>query len=211
MATDPAVGRRDVLLGPVAGDQHLLAAIFPVPTRRRDQDRNRHARTACLRPATSIMIASMGSILRIVLASLALLPLTGCAALFAPDPVAVAIDSRPQGAIISYQGHDIGRTPATVALRAETSTVTLRLDGHHPREVDVGTIGNGNYVLGGFLLWGPIELLIDAIANAWKRIDGAPLLVELAPEDTTSLPVWTRPVFGLPPIDEPSSFRRVRR
>lgn len=128
------------------------------------------------------------------LAILTLLPLCSCAALFAPKSAAVAIDSDPQGAIISYRGHDVGRTPASVTIRNESLVVTLRAEGCHPLDVDVGSIGNGAYVFFGVFMWGPFELIADAASGAWSHPNDAPVRVELAPDSGPPLPPWVRPV-----------------
>lgn len=133
-----------------------------------------------------------------ILTIAAVLPLCSCAAMFAPKSAIVAIDSDPQGAIISYQGHDVGRTPASVTIRSGSHVVTLRAEGCHPLEVDVGSVGNGAYVFFGFFLWGPFELIIDAAAGAWSRPNDDPVRVELAPDSGQPLPRWQRPVRPMP-------------
>lgn len=132
--------------------------------------------------------------------SIAFLPsllLCSCAAMMTHGPSVVPIDSRPQGAIVSYRGHDMGRTPCCVPMQG-VSTVTLRLEGHHARQVDVGTVSNADLVLAGILFFGPFELLFDLFNNAWTSVDGNPVLVELAPDDGAPLPMWERPVRPMP-------------
>lgn len=124
---------------------------------------------------------------------LVLLPLCSCAATLGKGPFAVPVDSDPQGAIVSYRGANVGRTPCTVSMRSDCHKLTLTLDGHHPQEVIVSTTSNGPLVLLGILLWGPFELIVDAAANAWESIDTYPLSVPLTPSAEPAPRPWFLP------------------
>jgi hypothetical protein len=115
----------------------------------------------------------------------------------------VAVSSSPPGATIHYGGHDVGVTPATIAMRYPDCQLTLRLPGYHDRVCDVGSNFNGGWVILGVLLWGPFEILVDATANAWGSVDDRPVCADLAPATGSVLPPWTRPI---PPV-EPTEVR----
>jgi PEGA domain len=60
------------------------------------------------------------------LSALLLLPLTACATMMGgAGPAHVPIDSVPQGAIVSYDGANVGVTPCTVVMTARCSRVEL--------------------------------------------------------------------------------------
>lgn len=108
------------------------------------------------------------------------LSLCSCAATFGSGPFAVPIDSEPQGAIVSYRGHDVGRTPCTVSMTTKSDRLTLRLDGYRPQEVGVRPTSNGGWVLLGILLWGPFELFAAAMSDSWTGLSTDPLKVPLS-------------------------------
>jgi hypothetical protein len=135
------------------------------------------------------------------LAPLLALPLTACATAFGSGPFPLAVDSSPQGAIVSYMGHDCGVTPCTIAVGNDVREVQLRLDGHHPRTAHLLHESNLNWLCVTLLTWGPIGLLYD-LRHA-TRTDASPILVPMvrvdqpAPSDhvRTRLhrePVWRR-------------------
>lgn len=118
------------------------------------------------------------------LATTCLLSLCSCATIVHGGPFFVPVDSHPQGALVSYRGVDLGRTPCEIRMDMKRGDVLeLQLEGHHPREVEVGTRSNLPLVLVGMLLWGPFELIVDASTQSWSRIDDLPLLVQLAAID----------------------------
>lgn len=134
---------------------------------------------------------------------LVLLPLCSCAATFAKGPFAVPVDSDPQGAIVSYRGADVGRTPCTVSMVTKSNKLVLRLDGHHEQEVEVHTKGNGGLVFLGILLWGPFELIADAMGDAWFSISTKPFKVPLTTLDQPKPATWMPPKPTLPPRENP--------
>ena len=76
----------------------------------------------------------------------------------------------------------------------DDTKLVLTLEGHHPQQVDVVTTGNGGLVVFGILLWGPFELLVDALANAWYSVDERPLLVPMTPTSSPAPQPWSLPV-----------------
>lgn len=134
---------------------------------------------------------------------LPLLLLCSCAATFAKGPFAVPVDSDPQGAIVSYRGANVGRTPCTVSMVTKSTKLVLCLDGHHEQEVEVRTHGNGGLVILGIFLWGPFELLADAMADAWFSISTKPFKVPLTTLDQPKPATWTPPKPPLPPRENP--------
>jgi hypothetical protein len=69
------------------------------------------------------------SFVRAAAGAAAIVLLSGCAALFAPDPQPVPVDTRPPGAGVYVDGEYRGTTPLTLELDGRaTHDVTLRLD-----------------------------------------------------------------------------------
>lgn len=154
----------------------------------------------------SIAVVVAMSLLRAAMRGAILLPLLAfgsCAATFAKGPFAVPVDSDPQGAIVSYRGADVGRTPCTVSMVTKSTKLVLRLDGHHDQEVEVRTYGNGGLVFLGILLWGPFELLADAMGDAWFSIRTNPFKVPMTTLDEPKPAAWTPPKPPLPPRENP--------
>ena len=70
--------------------------------------------TAVLLSAGAMLVMATMALLRVVARGAWLLPvltLGSCAAMFGKGPFPVPVDSSPQGAIVSYRGNDVGRTP----------------------------------------------------------------------------------------------------
>lgn len=72
--------------------------------------------------------------------------LSGCAALFSPNPQPIPVDSRPAGADVLVNGAYHGTTPMTVHLDArEAVDIVLRLDGAE-RRITLTSSLSGTYV-----------------------------------------------------------------
>lgn len=127
-------------------------------------------------------------------ALLPLLFLCSCAAVFGGGSATIPVDSTPRDAVVEYRGVGVGRTPCLVTVHPDDTKLVLTLEGHHPQQVDVVATGNGGLVVFGFLLWGPVELLVDAIANAWYSVDERPLLVPMTPSTAPAPAAWSLPV-----------------
>lgn len=121
-----------------------------------------------------------------------LMSLTSCAAAFSSGPWQVGVDTYPAGAQVFYRGEPVGQTPCTVEVTSKSSRVSLRLDGYHMQEAELGTRSNGGAVAIGFLLFGPLELIVDAAADAWVRVIDDPITVRLSPAASPTPPVWHR-------------------
>jgi hypothetical protein len=121
------------------------------------------------------------------IASILTLALCSCAASKAKGPFIVPIDSSPRGATVTQAGRGIGITPCSASVTNETSILVLELDGYAPREVDLGTVSNEGVGMD-VLLFGPIGLLVAA--DSWRRINDAPVFVELTTEPAAR---WERP------------------
>jgi len=122
---------------------------------------------------------------------LCLLP--SCAAAFGTGPFLVPISSAPPGATVRYRNNEVGVTPCTITMQNDLQTVHLSLPGHHRHEVDVGTVDNAGWVLAGFLIWGPFELIWDAAAGAFTRTNDAAVHIVLRPTDQSAPLKWERP------------------
>ena len=126
--------------------------------------------------------------------ALPLLPmLTSCAAMMGTGPVTIPVSSDPPGATVVYRGNDVGVTPCSFPMKHRDREFALRLDGYHRHDVDVGGKGNGGLVFVGFLLWGPLEILIDAAAGAFSRPNDGHVHVALVPAGEPCPPLWERP------------------
>lgn len=128
--------------------------------------------------------------MRNTLACLLLSLLCSCAANIGTIPRPVLVDSSPRGAEVVYQGLTHGFTPCTFAPKHDDSRFTLKLDGHHTRQVDLGREGNVGLVLGGILLLGPLEIISAALTNAFSRTRDTPVSITLAPSDAEPLETW---------------------
>lgn len=131
--------------------------------------------------------------MRNTLACLLLSLLCSCAATFGTLPRSTFIDSDPRGADIVYRGKVVGITPCNITPKHNYSALTLTKDGYHSRDVELGKDSNGGWVLLGFLLWGPLELLFDAGADAFSATSDEPVTIPLATKDQKALPPWASP------------------
>ncbi len=132
--------------------------------------------------------------------------LASCAAMFGRGPYEVPVTTNPPGATVLYGGRDMGRTPCTVRMVHGRSIASLHLDGYHSQEFDVGTEANDALVIGGFVLWGPFELLFDALSGAFVGLDDTPVSVNLA-KSTEPMPLtWRRPIEFEPEEEDPGSY-----
>lgn len=146
-----------------------------------------------------------------VLALLVALPLlTSCAAMFGTSPSPAKITSDPPGATVIYRGTPVGVTPCDVKMKHNNSVLTLRMDGFHEREADLGSQSNGGLIFFGFFLWGPLELLFDAAADAWSCTDTRPFSIELAPVAGPYMATKQRKV-DVPSRPSPRKSRRFGR
>lgn len=104
----------------------------------------------------------------------------------------VPVDSTPQGAIVTYKGAAVGVTPCTIVMRNDSQWLRLSLTGHHDQGVYVGTVDNAGWILFGILLWGPFEVLIDAMSGAFSRTNDAPLCIPMTQDSSPVPPDWKR-------------------
>lgn len=105
----------------------------------------------------------------------------------------VPISSSPSGATVIYRDNAVGVTPCTIRMDNEHRTLLLRADGYHEHLVDVGTVDNAPLVLLGILLWGPFELVCDAIGGAFMRTDDRHVHVALLEAGFPKPMAWVRP------------------
>ena len=127
------------------------------------------------------------------LSALLFLPLTACATMMGgAGPAHVPIDSVPQGAIVSYDGANVGVTPCTVVMTARCSRVTLTREGFHEQVVEAGKSVNGA-ILGNLLFGGIVGLALDGAAGAAVRGRSDPCWIELTPRADPRPGSWRRP------------------
>lgn len=136
------------------------------------------------------------------LAPLAMLPLLGsCASIFNPSPEVVSFSTEPQGALVTYNGAQVGRTPCSVTMSARRgSIVSLTLEGHHEQIVDANIVLN-RWVYANFLGSVVIGFLIDAGTGSFNMVDDSPVLLRMTPLSQPEPYIWTREEVGMKPID----------
>lgn len=131
-------------------------------------------------------------------ATLLLAPfLASCGAIMAPGPFPVLIDSNPPGAIVIYQGEEVGVTPCTVAMQRSSSEFVLRRDEYRPQHIDVGRTENG-WVAGNIVTLG-LGMLVDIALGTDESLITEPIVVNLGRANDPPRPTWVR----VPPATEP--------
>lgn len=136
------------------------------------------------------------------LAALLILPLLGaCASIFNPSPEVVTFSTEPQGALVTYNGAQVGRTPCSVTMSARRgSIVSITLEGHHEQLVDANTEIN-RWIYANFLFGGILGLLIDAGTGSFTMVDDSPVLLRMTPLSQPEPYIWTREQVGMKGID----------
>lgn len=121
-----------------------------------------------------------------------LVGLASCATMTTSRSHHVPIDSVPHGAIVSYNGANVGVTPCTVTMRSKCTVLVLKRDGYHDQFVQIGTSTNG-WIFGNLLLGGVAGLAVDGISGAGSKISEEPCWVELTPLSEPRPGPWLRP------------------
>lgn len=121
----------------------------------------------------------MRSLLSLLL--LALIPLTGCATLFAGTPN-VAMDSTPVAADVYINGEMVGTTPLKMELEPKhVESITFRADGYEDLTVYLGrSVGAGWVVLD--ILGGVLPVIVDAVTGKWTGFENDDVTATLVPE-----------------------------
>lgn len=128
-----------------------------------------------------------------LLAALFVLPFAACGSIMGQPYGMVPIDSDPPGAVVQYQGADVGVTPCTIRVHRSNCIVVLAKDGFHAQQVDVGTVGNG-WVAGNLIFGGLLGILIDAASGSTVVVNDDPVSVPLVPSAATApAAAWRRP------------------
>lgn len=123
--------------------------------------------------------------------SLAVLPLLASCALMATPHGPVPIDSVPSGAVVLFEGKQVGTTPCVVPLERQRHPIlTLRLDGYHDQRVMIEHPTVGPAAVVDLLLL--IPAFVDVACGVDYCIDPTPLLVELVPTNLPAPKVWRR-------------------
>jgi len=105
---------------------------------------------------------------------LALVPLstTGCGTIFTSDQVPVVFDSQPQGARVTLNGVDVGKTPIHMHVNnRQDHIVRFELRGMEAQVCMLsGSVGAGWVVLD-VLFTGLIGVVVDAVTKGWRELD----------------------------------------
>jgi len=73
----------------------------------------------------------------LILITISILVLSGCATIFSNSSDPVSFNSVPEGAKVQINGMNVGRTPVTVPVKRSISPpqVQLKLDGYEPQYI----------------------------------------------------------------------------
>lgn len=122
---------------------------------------------------------------------LLVLPLLASCALMVTPHGPVPIDSVPSGALVLFEGKQVGTTPCSVPLERQRHPIlTLRLDGYHDQRVLIEHPTVGPAAAVDLLLL--IPAIVDLAAGVDYCIDPTPLRVELVPSHLPAPKVWRR-------------------
>lgn len=135
----------------------------------------------------------MSNVVRLgaALALVALLP--ACATMLAPRNHMVTIDTHPSGATVWLGYQKLGVTPCAIIVPWACPPLRLTLDGHHPRDIDLGLERDRSYTLGSVLLLGPFGPMIDHLTGKAYRVVDEPAWIAMAPEGEAAFQPWVRP------------------
>ncbi|MER3552983.1 MAG: hypothetical protein C4331_01135, partial [Meiothermus sp.] len=107
---------------------------------------------------------------RLIVLSVFLALLSGCALLFKGDSQVVPLNSDPSGAEVFLDGQRIGVTPVQIPLKTNKSyTLTFRKDGQERTVILQNQIGALWVVLD--VVSGLVPLIIDAATGAWYKLN----------------------------------------
>lgn len=97
------------------------------------------------------------------------LSMTGCATIVNGNKQGIGITSKPTDADCKIDGNLVVKTPTVTELkRSKPHTVICEKQGYEPAGQTITSHVSG-WLLGNFLLGGPIGLLVDVISGgAWK-------------------------------------------
>ena len=116
--------------------------------------------------------------------------LASCGTLMAPGPFPMKVDSLPSGAVVVYEGKEVGVTPCTVPMGRGSTLIELRLDGYLAQPVDVGVAKNP-WVAGNVLTLG-LGMYVDKAVGSDRNPDTGPLEVRLVAGCGPARDPWVR-------------------
>jgi len=116
--------------------------------------------------------------------------LASCGTLMTPGPFPLQVDSLPSGAVVVYEGKEVGVTPCTVPMQRSSTRIELRLAGHLAQPVDVGAVKN-RWVAGNILTLG-LGMYVDKAVGSERNPDVAPVVVRLAAGGGPPRATWVR-------------------
>jgi len=124
----------------------------------------------------------MGRIPRIavvLVCSVLVVSLAGCATLFKQKSRTVSFDSNPQGADVYINGNRMGKTPMPLNLsNLKPITVVFRKEGFEDKTYIINTKVEGGWVVLD-VLGGLIPVIIDACTENWYNLDTSDVKVLL--------------------------------
>jgi hypothetical protein len=116
--------------------------------------------------------------------------LASCGTLVAPGPFPMKVDSLPSGAVVVYEGKEVGVTPCTVPMGRSSTLIEVRLDGYLAQPVDVGAVPNP-WVAGNILTLG-LGMYVDKAVGSDRNPDTGPLEVRLVAGRGPARDPWVR-------------------
>jgi hypothetical protein len=122
----------------------------------------------------------MQSMIRLAVASILIVALSGCATIFKGGTQEVPVSSTPRGAEIFINGVSYGTTPTSLQLEVNRSyTIVLRLDGEERTFMIRNEIGALWIILD--IIGGLVPLIVDAATGDWYELQPSCLLAGCQP------------------------------
>lgn len=116
--------------------------------------------------------------------------LASCGTLMAPGPFPMKVDSLPSGAVVVYEGKEVGVTPCTVPMGRSSTMIEVRLAGYLAQPVDVGDAPNP-WVAGNVLTLG-LGMYVDKAVGSDRNPDTGPVEVHLVAGGGPARAPWVR-------------------
>jgi len=111
------------------------------------------------------------------------LALAGCATMFSDKTQTISINSNPSGALVTFNGLQIGTTPVGTLVRKRSDGVLMvQKEGYHPQTITVDTDMTGAFFLN--IFWGlyfPLSSTTDVANNSAYEYSPDSFFVQLIP------------------------------
>lgn len=127
--------------------------------------------------------------LLLILVSAGIMLSTGCASIIDGKSQTVSFASNPDGATVSLNGNQIGKTPVSVVLERKSGSQPLKFskEGFKDSEVQL-TSGMNTWVLGNLISGGLLGSTTDGLSGAAFQYSPGSYMVTLQPAEGVSLP-----------------------